>query len=54
MRTGVHLALAAAFSNAVSLMTQHSASTGTPKAEKGWRLVVCLVPAAGVAARRCR
>ena len=36
-------ALAAAFSNAVNLMTQHSASTSAPKREKGWRLVAYLV-----------
>jgi len=35
----VVFALAAAFSNAVNLMTQHSASAGAPKREKGWRLV---------------
>jgi drug/metabolite transporter (DMT)-like permease len=39
----VVFALAAAFSNAVNLMTQHSASVGAPKREKGWRLVVYLV-----------
>ena len=39
----VVLALAAAFSNAVNLMTQHSASVGAPKREKGWRLAVYLV-----------
>jgi drug/metabolite transporter (DMT)-like permease len=39
----VVFALAAAFSNAVNLMTQHSASTGAPKREKGWRLVTYLV-----------
>src|SRR5208283_4125993 len=35
----VVFALATAFSNAVNLMTQHSASAGAPKREKGWRLV---------------
>ena len=35
----VVFALAAALSNAVNLMTQHSASAGAPKREKGWRLV---------------
>jgi drug/metabolite transporter (DMT)-like permease len=35
----VVLAVAAAFSNAVNVMTQHAASTGAPKQEKGWRLV---------------
>src|SRR5258708_2934621 len=39
--TGV-LALAAAFSNAVNVMTQHSASVAAPKREKGWRLVAYL------------
>jgi drug/metabolite transporter (DMT)-like permease len=38
----VVFALAAAFSNAVNLMTQHSASVGAPKQEKGWRLVAYL------------
>jgi drug/metabolite transporter (DMT)-like permease len=32
-------ALAAAFSNAANLMTQHSASIGAPKRQKGWQLV---------------
>jgi len=36
-------ALAAAFSNAVNLMTQHSASVSAPEREKGWRLAVYLV-----------
>jgi drug/metabolite transporter (DMT)-like permease len=36
-------ALAAALSNAVNLMTQHSASTSAPKREKGWRLAVYLI-----------
>lgn len=39
----VALALAAAFSNAVNLMTQHSASVHAPAREKGWRLAVYLV-----------
>jgi drug/metabolite transporter (DMT)-like permease len=39
----VAFALAAAFSNAVNLMTQHSASAGAPKRQKGWRLAVYLV-----------
>ena len=43
MTLAVVFALAAAFSNAVNLMTQHAASTGAPKREKGWRLVVYLV-----------
>ena len=39
MTLTVVFALAAALSNAVNLMTQHSASAGAPKREKGWRLV---------------
>jgi drug/metabolite transporter (DMT)-like permease len=39
MTLTVVFALAAAFSNAVNLMTQHSASAGAPKRERGWRLV---------------
>ena len=39
MTLTVVFALAAAFSNAVNLLTQHSASAGAPKREKGWRLV---------------
>jgi drug/metabolite transporter (DMT)-like permease len=39
----VLFALAAAFSNAVNLMTQHSASVAAPKREKGWRLALYLV-----------
>jgi drug/metabolite transporter (DMT)-like permease len=35
----VVFALAAAFANAVNLLTQHSASVGAPKRDKGWRLV---------------
>jgi len=35
----VVFAVAAAFSNAVNVFTQHSASIGAPKREKGWRLV---------------
>ena len=42
MTLTVVFALAAAFSNAVNLMTQHSASVGAPKQEKGWRLVAYL------------
>src|SRR5450631_524736 len=42
MILAVAFALAAAFCNAVNLMTQHSASVGAPKREKGWRLVVYL------------
>jgi drug/metabolite transporter (DMT)-like permease len=39
----VVFALAAALSNAVNLMTQHSASVGAPKREKSWHLAVYLV-----------
>src|ERR1035441_9161082 len=39
MTLTVVFALAAAISNAVNLMTQHSASAGAPKRERGWRLV---------------
>lgn len=39
MTLTVVFALAAAFANAVNLLTQHSASAGAPKREKGWRLV---------------
>ena len=42
MTLTVVFALAAAFCNAVNLMTQHSASAGAPKREKGWRLVAYL------------
>ena len=42
MTLTVVFALAAALSNAVNLMTQHSASAGAPKREKGWRLVAYL------------
>ena len=42
MTLTVVFALAAAFSNAVNLLTQHSASAGAPKREKGWRLVAYL------------
>ncbi|MGO9500350.1 MAG: DMT family transporter [Streptosporangiaceae bacterium] len=35
----VVFALASAFSNAVNLITQHSASAAAPKRDKGWRLV---------------
>jgi len=35
----VVFAVAAAFSNAVNVMTQHVASFSAPKREKGWRLV---------------
>jgi drug/metabolite transporter (DMT)-like permease len=34
----VVFAMAAAFCNAVNLMTQHSASVGAPKHKRGWRL----------------
>jgi drug/metabolite transporter (DMT)-like permease len=39
----VVFALAAAFSNALNLLTQHSASLGAPKRDTGWRLAVYLV-----------
>jgi drug/metabolite transporter (DMT)-like permease len=39
MILSVALAVAAALSSAVNLMTQHSASVGAPTREKGWRLV---------------
>jgi len=42
MTLTVAFALAAALSSAVNLLTQHSASVGAPKAEKGWRLVAYL------------
>ena len=43
MTIAVVFALAAAFANAVNLMTQHSASVAAPKREKGWRLALYLV-----------
>ena len=43
MTFAVVFALAAAFSNAVNLMTQHSASVGAPERQKGWRLALYLV-----------
>jgi hypothetical protein len=39
----VVFALAAAFSNAVNLMTQHAASAGAPERKMGWRLAAYLV-----------
>ena len=42
MTFAVVFALAAAFANAVNLMTQHSASAGAPEREKGWRLALYL------------
>ena len=39
----VAFAVAAAFSNAVNVMTQHWASVSAPKQEKGWRLVAYLL-----------
>jgi len=39
MTLTVVFAVAAAFANAVNVMTQHSASAGAPKREKGWHLV---------------
>jgi drug/metabolite transporter (DMT)-like permease len=38
----VVFAVAAAFANAVNVMTQHLASIGAPKREKGWHLVAYL------------
>ncbi len=43
MTLTVVFALVAAFSNAVNLLTQHSASISAPKRERGWRLIVYLV-----------
>lgn len=37
------LALASAFADAVNLVTQHVASTGAPRRERGWRLALYLV-----------
>jgi drug/metabolite transporter (DMT)-like permease len=42
MTLAVVFAMAAAFSSAVNLMTQHSASVGAPKRERGWRLALYL------------
>jgi drug/metabolite transporter (DMT)-like permease len=42
MTLTVAFTLAAALCSAVNLMTQHSASAGAPKREKGWRLVAYL------------
>jgi len=39
----VVFAMAAAFCNAVNLMTQHSASVGAPERKRGWRLAVYLI-----------
>jgi drug/metabolite transporter (DMT)-like permease len=43
MILAVAFALAAAFSSAVNLITQHKASIDAPKREKGWRLALYLV-----------
>jgi len=43
MTITVIFALAAAFSNAVFIMTQHLASTSAPKRQHGWRLGVYLL-----------
>ena len=43
MTLAVVFALAAAFSSAVNLMTQHAASISAPKQEKGWRLALYLI-----------
>ncbi len=43
MTITVIFALAAAFSNAVNLMTQHSASLGAPRRQGGWRVALYLL-----------
>jgi hypothetical protein len=43
MILAVAFALAAAFSSAVNLITQHAASISAPKGNKGWRLALYLV-----------
>ena len=43
MTLAVVFALAAAFSSAVNLMTQHAASISAPEQERGWRLALYLV-----------
>jgi drug/metabolite transporter (DMT)-like permease len=43
MSLAVAFALAAAFSSAVNLITQHAASISAPKREKGWRLALYLL-----------
>ena len=43
MILAVVFALAAAFSSGINLMTQHVASVGAPKRQKGWRLAPYLV-----------
>lgn len=43
MILAVVFALAAAFANALNLLTQHSASVGAPERDKGWRLAVYLM-----------
>ena len=42
MTLAVAFALAAAFANAVNVMTQHKASIGAPRRVKGWRLALYL------------
>src|SRR5262249_57553390 len=42
MTLAVVFALAAAFSNAVNLLTQHAASIGAPEQKKIWHLAVYL------------
>jgi drug/metabolite transporter (DMT)-like permease len=42
MTLTVAFALAAAFCNAVNVLTQHAASVSAPKRDKGWRLVAYL------------
>jgi len=39
----VLLSFAAAFANALNVVTQHVASTGAPARDKGWRLAVYLI-----------
>ena len=43
MILAVAFALAAAFSSAINLITQHAASIGAPKRQKGWRLALYLL-----------
>jgi drug/metabolite transporter (DMT)-like permease len=43
MILAVAFALAAAFSSAVNLITQHAASISAPKRQKGWRLALYLL-----------
>jgi drug/metabolite transporter (DMT)-like permease len=43
MMTTVIFTLAAAFANAVNIMTQHAASAGAPKRQGGWRVALYLL-----------